>query len=98
MYNILLSIFTVAAIIFCSFAAMNKGDFTGALAQDTLIAIVVIIRFLDGYISPLLFESVTELYPNTSIEKIQWMSAIEKVSTLIGVWIAYILVETGTIS
>ena len=50
-------------------------------------------RFIDGYMSPLIYENVAKLYPNKSLKMNQWISAIAMFIGFIGVWITYLFVQ-----
>ena len=55
------------------------------------------IRFIDGYVSPLIFQNVARLHPTTAHEMNQWISAVSVYTTFVGVWLVYILVVTDVI-
>ena len=58
-----------------------------------IVALVFLMRFIDGFVSPLLFKEVARLYPERAHAMNQWISGIEKISTFIGVWLTYFLVQ-----
>eukprot|EP00468_Gymnochlora_sp_CCMP2014_P012235 CAMPEP_0167750490 /NCGR_PEP_ID=MMETSP0110_2-20121227/6023_1 /TAXON_ID=629695 /ORGANISM="Gymnochlora sp., Strain CCMP2014" /LENGTH=615 /DNA_ID=CAMNT_0007635823 /DNA_START=54 /DNA_END=1898 /DNA_ORIENTATION=- len=69
--------------------ATDFGDWTKSDGAPVVIICISAIRFLDGYISPLLFRDIEKVAPENREELSRWVAGIEKVVNFVGAWVAY---------
>ena len=74
---------------------VNDNNF---YSQLLLVIDSFVLLFLNGYLTPLLFRRVGELYPSKGEEINRWIAGIEKIITFIMVWITYGLVTSNIIN
>jgi hypothetical protein len=73
------------------------GDYTWGWGACAVVTVVFFLRLLDGYLSPLIFRRIAVEFPTNSGEITRWVALVEKATTFISAWIAFGLVESGTI-
>ena len=98
-FKICLIIFCLITIIFTSMV-INLGNFwTFKGVNISLILLVLMIRFMDGYLSPIIFRRVANKDTLNMKEPMnRWVAAIEKFFTFFGIWISYFIIEFQLIS
>ena len=82
-----------AAIFFWIAADDNTGFWAFEGANALLIGLVSMMRFIDGFVTPVLLVKIDEQYPSTSISMNQWMALIAIISRFICAWIAYFAIN-----
>ena len=67
----------------------------GALAPPLLVALCVVVRFADGYYTPLFYAHVGDPFPGAAArgEVIRYTGSVAIVVAMVGVWITFALVE-----
>ena len=91
-------VFGILTLIFLIIAIDNSDDFIFTGSSFIVVFITIAIRFLDGFLSPLVFRAVAQKFPQKSEEMNRWIAATEKIITFIAIWLTYGFVESGTIS
>eukprot|EP01084_Bolivina_argentea_P036196 67002_1 len=90
-------IFGVFTLIFMVFV-IDSAKHLIFKGESVLIVIIVgCMRFIDGWITPLIFRRVAVAYPNESLLMNKWIAGVEKLLSFGGVWIIYIIVEAEVI-
>ena len=69
-----------------------------ALGPVLLVVICVVIRFVDGYSTPLCYRTVADPFPeHARAEIIRYAGVVAILVAMVGVWIVFALVETRVI-
>jgi len=77
--------------------ALDLGDWSKGDGAPIMIMCVCGIRFIDGYISPVIFRDI-ELVDCANREDLaRWVANVEKIVTFFGAWVVYALVETNNV-
>ena len=93
-----LILFGILTLIFGIIAIDNSNDFIFTGSSTIVVILVMSIRLLDGFLSPLIFRDIGQKFPQKSENMGRWIAATEKVTTFIAIWITYSFVESGLIS
>ena len=86
-------LYSVLVVLFMAIAAKRDGAWVFDGADGVVVALVVLMRFIDGYLSPLIYQKVALQYPNKAHEMNQWISATAAIAAFVGVWITYFFVQ-----
>lgn len=88
--------YTLLAIIFFWIALDDSDMWSFVGANELLVIIVFIMRFVDGFVCPILLINIDIQYPNTSRSMNQWMSIVGIIGMFLCVWIAYFCIDGYT--
>ncbi len=78
--------------------AVDFGDWSTSSGAPILVGCICTIRFLDGYVSPLLFRDVAAQCPENPLAHTRFVAAVEKLISFAGAWVIFSLVETGNVA
>eukprot|EP01084_Bolivina_argentea_P306357 529390_1 len=93
----LIGIYSIFALIFLFISVDDDGLWVFWGSSGFVVVLVFLMRFIDGYISPLIYQNIARDYPNKAHEMNQWLSATAAIAAFIGVWITYLLVQSHAI-
>ena len=88
-----IAVYSLFALVFLVVAVSDNGLWVFWASEAFVVILVVCMRFIDGYLSPLIYQNVAIQYPETAHEMNQWISATAAVAAFVGVWITYLLVQ-----
>ena len=90
--------YTLLVILFCLIAFNQDGFWIFEGSNELIVIIVCLMRLIDGYLPPIIYEGIDKLYPETSQKMNQWIGAIGVFGLFFATWITYTLVEMGVLS
>ena len=90
-------VYTLVALLFLIVSVQNDGAWVFDGSDAFVVCLVVFLRFVDGYLSPLIYQNVARRYPNRAREMNQWLGATAAISAFVGVWITYALVQVHVV-
>ena len=91
-------IYTIISVTFLTIGVYKTKDWIFKGSDVIVVVLVCLIRFLDGFVTPMIYKEIGIKYPKTSEKMTRWVSAITKIGAVVATWLAYALVESGVIS
>lgn len=86
-------LYSVFAVVFLMIAVNDSGLWVFWGSEEFVVVLVVCMRLIDGYLSPLIYQNVAREHPKTAHERNQWISATAAAAAFVGVWITYLFVQ-----
>jgi len=96
-FFIVIALFSVLMLIFIVFLADSSKHLLFDGESVTIVLLVFGMRFVDGYLSPMIYKRVGELFADDNMAMNKWIAGIEKFCAFFGIWIIFSLVETKVI-
>eukprot|EP01083_Nonionella_stella_P015071 42189_1 len=87
------AVYTLLGLIFLWISLSDDGLWVFEGSSQFVVVLVFLMRFIDGYLTPLIYENIARKYPNKAHEMNQWLSATAAIFAFIGVWITYLIVQ-----
>ncbi|GAB5356974.1 hypothetical protein AAMO2058_000334000 [Amorphochlora amoebiformis] len=88
----------IGTFLLLSIMASDQGDWSKSEGAPVLILCICVIRFIDGYTTPLIYRDIAKIHPENRESLSRWVAIVEKVVTFCGAWVAFALIETDNIA
>ena len=85
--------YTALAGVFLWIATDDSGLWQWEGANEFLVVIVFVMRYIDGFVCPVLWINIDTRYKSTSLKMNQWLTVVALIVQFCCVWIAYFLID-----